>query len=55
MPIGIITNTMELSPPSEANKYKFPAFYETRRFITVYTRASSKHNNAAQILVNKLQ
>jgi len=34
---------MEQSPPSEANipqpVKKFPTFYRTRRFITIFTRA----------------
>jgi hypothetical protein len=45
--IFVETNTyhslMELSPPWEAANVqplkKFPAFYGTRRFITVFTRA----------------
>jgi hypothetical protein len=38
-----LTNFMELSPSSEAVSHaalkNFPAFYGTRRFITVFTRA----------------
>jgi hypothetical protein len=39
----LLTLTMEQCPPWEANRLaaskKFPAFYETRRFITAFTSA----------------